>query len=680
MANIGDREAWLFSVKTYGAALLALYVALASGLDRPGWAVTTVYVVSQPFAAATASKSLYRLVGTILGAVASVVLVPALVQAPELLCVALALWVAGCLYISLQDRSPRSYVFMLAGYSVAFIAFPGVDSPENIFNTAVARVEEIALAVVCSALVHSLVAPKNVVDAIRARVDAWMHDSKRWAATVLHQSVRENSQSPSNATSMSKHPIDLETLLLHLAFESSELRTELTSLRSLQWNLEKLLPILSSIEDRLASFRAQNAELPSQLTQFIALLNANLDEQDAAPSLEDLYRESLQLRSVYVGGGEQNHLLWLGLLERFRELLEVMRACAQYKQRVDAPGLLRNFPRKQRSFRFKRHIDRKLVALSCATAMISILAGCSIWIFTGWTDGASVPMIAAVACSFFATQDSPLPSMKKFGKFAFVAIVISLIYSAVILPAATTFEMAALFMAPAFLVLGLLIARPQTNFVGMVISTNVSTLVGLNNRYVPDFTSSLNSGLALMIGIFLTMLVMAIMRARSARWSAIRIAQAARRDLMQALRAGDRTSYSRKARVEFIRRMLDRFYLLSSRLKSIEDGLEHRLDETLLRELRVGANAIDLRRLGRKLPPSHAEKLRKLLMNVEQAFASRPGRADRLPQALRNELDDVLHDILTLSGGRVSPLAIALSGMRLAMFPNDQLESRKVTK
>jgi uncharacterized membrane protein YccC len=670
MNNLCDREAWLFSVKTYGAALLALYIALATGLDRPGWAVTTVYVVSQPFAAATASKSLYRVAGTILGAAASVLLVPALVQAPELLCLALALWVAGCLYISLQDRSPRSYIFMLAGYSVAFIAFPGVDRPEDIFNTAVARVEEISLAVVCSALIHGLVAPKSVADAVRSRIDLWMRDSRQWASLVLGASIGNASRPAASVPLMSRHPIDLDALLVNVPFDSPELRSEQQALHSLQWSLEKLLPILSSIEERMAFFQSQEIALPPRLHELIALLNAYLDDDRGAPSLYELGRRTAELRTRHSEGADPNDLLYLGLLERLRELIDVMRDYARYETRLRAPGL--RSPTRKRRFGFRRHVDRRLALLSCATAVISILTGCAVWILTGWTDGASVPMIAAVACSFFATQDSPLPSMKKFGTFALVAIVISLVYSTVILPAATTFELAALFMAPAFLVLGLLIANPRTNFVGMVISTNVSTLVGLNNRYVSDFSASLNAGLALMVGIVLTTLVIAVMRARSAQWSAARIADAARLDLRQALQARHRSAYSRKARIEFVRRMLDRFYLVTIKLKSMEDTQAQRLDEALLRELRVGANAMDLRRLSRALPPSLLEKVEKLLTHIGAAFDAAPGRVAAPPRALLYELDDVLIDVSAWSAGRASPLAVALSGIRLAIFPNER--------
>jgi uncharacterized membrane protein YccC len=110
---------WLFAGKTFAAATFALYVALSVGLDRPYWATTAVYIVSQPSTGAV----FYRLLGTLIGAVATIVLVPNIVNAPELLCVALALWIGTCLYLSLLDRTPRSYLFMLAGYTTA-LGFP----------------------------------------------------------------------------------------------------------------------------------------------------------------------------------------------------------------------------------------------------------------------------------------------------------------------------------------------------------------------------------------------------------------------------------------------------------------------------------------------------------------------------------------------------------------------------
>ena len=71
------------------------------------------------------------------------------------------------------DRTPRSYILMLAGYTAAFIGFPAVADPGAIFDTAVARAEEITLGILCASLVGSIVLPQSVAPAIAARLDQW---------------------------------------------------------------------------------------------------------------------------------------------------------------------------------------------------------------------------------------------------------------------------------------------------------------------------------------------------------------------------------------------------------------------------------------------------------------------------------------------------------------------------
>jgi uncharacterized membrane protein YccC len=60
--------------------------------------------------------------------------------------------VALCVFVSLFDRTPRSYMFVLSGYTAALIGFPSVLAPDTVFDTAVSRVDEIILGVVCAAI------------------------------------------------------------------------------------------------------------------------------------------------------------------------------------------------------------------------------------------------------------------------------------------------------------------------------------------------------------------------------------------------------------------------------------------------------------------------------------------------------------------------------------------------
>src|SRR5271170_6596159 len=152
--------------------MLALYIAFAIGLDRPYWAMTTVYITAHPLTGMMHSKAVYRLIGTLVGAIAIIVLVPNLVNAPELLCLALALWIGVCLYLGLLDRSPRSYLFLLAGYTTALVGFPAVATPDQVWNIAHARVEEIWLGIICATVIGSVVFPRALGPVLGARIMA----------------------------------------------------------------------------------------------------------------------------------------------------------------------------------------------------------------------------------------------------------------------------------------------------------------------------------------------------------------------------------------------------------------------------------------------------------------------------------------------------------------------------
>src|SRR5208283_4097881 len=129
-----EPQHWLFSIKTFAAGMLALSIGFWIDLPKPYWALAAVYIASQPLSGATRSKAVFRAIGTLLGSGAAVALVPNLVNAPPLLVAAISLWSGLCLYLSLLDRTPRGYVFMLAGYTTAIVGFPAVDAPDTIFD------------------------------------------------------------------------------------------------------------------------------------------------------------------------------------------------------------------------------------------------------------------------------------------------------------------------------------------------------------------------------------------------------------------------------------------------------------------------------------------------------------------------------------------------------------------
>ena len=72
-----------FALKTFAAAMLAFSIALLLDMPRPYWAMASVYITSNLLTGATYSKAVYRILGTLIGAAGTIVLVPNLVDAPE---------------------------------------------------------------------------------------------------------------------------------------------------------------------------------------------------------------------------------------------------------------------------------------------------------------------------------------------------------------------------------------------------------------------------------------------------------------------------------------------------------------------------------------------------------------------------------------------------------------------
>ena len=148
----------LFGLRMWGAVSLALYVAFWLELDNPYWAGLSAAIVCQPQLGASLRKGWFRIIGTMVGAVLSVVLIACFPQDRILLLVSWAAWGAACAFGATVLRNFASYSAALAGITSAIImadllgAVGGVDA-NAAFLIAVTRATETCLGVVCAGVV-----------------------------------------------------------------------------------------------------------------------------------------------------------------------------------------------------------------------------------------------------------------------------------------------------------------------------------------------------------------------------------------------------------------------------------------------------------------------------------------------------------------------------------------------
>ena len=266
----------LFSLKCLLAAMLALFVALSIGLDRPYWAFLTSYLVAQPMAGAVISKAVFRTIGTLAGAIFSVAVVPPLVNAPELLVLAMACWLGLCVFVSLLDRTPRSYMFVLAGYTACLIVFPDVGTPQTIFTVASLRVQEILIGIACGSLVHGVVLPGSVTGALLARVEKMLRDAERWSRDAIAAHPVEGLDAERRR--LAQDITELHQMSIHLPYDISRQAPRIRTVRALQDQLSLLLPLGAAVEDRLAQLTAANGGVvPDRVKALIADVRDWLD-------------------------------------------------------------------------------------------------------------------------------------------------------------------------------------------------------------------------------------------------------------------------------------------------------------------------------------------------------------------------------------------------------------------
>ncbi|WP_238258642.1 FUSC family protein, partial [Methylorubrum podarium] len=313
---------WAFSMKTFGAGMLALFLAFWIDLPNPYWALGTVYITSQVLAGATRSKALYRVLGTLLGAVVTVALVPNLVNAPELLTLAIALWVAGCLYFSLLDRTPRSYLMMLGGYTAALIGFPSVGAPETMFDTAVARAEEITLGILCASLVNTVVLPQSVAPVIAGRLDLWLRDARGWVIDVLGR-ARTAGDTQATRLKLASDAVAFDALAMPLRYDMTGAERSAEAMATLRQHMLMFLPIASAISDRIETLeraRALPQCLRTLLDDMAAWLVSGTTERAEADRLKDA------ANTLEPELGEQppwNALVLASLLARLRDFIDL---------------------------------------------------------------------------------------------------------------------------------------------------------------------------------------------------------------------------------------------------------------------------------------------------------------------------------------------------------------------
>ncbi|CAB3661582.1 p-hydroxybenzoic acid efflux pump subunit AaeB [Paraburkholderia sediminicola] len=677
---------WLFSVKTFAAAMIALYIGLALELPRPYWAMATVYIVSNPFVGATRSKALYRALGTMLGASAAVLLVPPFVESPYLFSVIVALWTGTLLYLAVSDRTARSYVFMLAAYTMPIIALPSVTSPGGVFDLAISRTEEILLGIVCASIVGSSLFPSRLAPTIIERTDAWFRDAAFYATETL--SGRIAGSAISGARQRIASTINgLELLLSQLAYDHTR-PDILTRAHELRGRMQLLLPMMSALADPLIALYNSGRQtwpegLEALLNDVIKWFNAPLPAASGGyhpdPEANALRERIAAMQPLPAALATWDNALLSNALWRMKQVIDLWQDCRSLRIIITREeGSWRPRFRHWRLGGTERFFDRGIMLFSTVSAGAAVIIACSLWIGSGWADGASAVTLAAIACCFFAALDEPAPMVFKFFVATAIAVVAAGIYLFAVLPHVHDFPMLVILFAGPFILVGTLIPRPQFNMVTVLVAVNTATFISIQDAYSADFLIFLNSNLAGLAGLLYAYLWTRATRPFGAELAASRLLRSSWADVV--LTASTRTIEDPR---NLAARMLDRLMQLIPRLAATDDHRHPSIES--FRDLRIAFNALDLRRLTGRLGGEAPAAIDQVLEDVREYFEWCIDQRVRqpVPERLMSSIDAAVARVTAqglanagapgptaqTSARRLREALHALVGLRLSLFP-----------
>ncbi len=657
---------FIFAINAYLATALALYIALALDLPNPWWAMVTVFLAqpTQLLVGAIWAKAAYRIVGTLIGAAASLLIIPNLSQAPELMILALAGWIGLCLYGALLDRTPRAYVFMLAAYTVALVGLPQATDPTALFNISVARAEETVIGVLASAVVQSILFPRSVTTFMQGKLNEILADARTSIGDVLaepallgpalaHQHI---------ATGLT----DLSLMATNLRFEEDFPRSARRVLRALEERLVSLLPLTSAVEDRLKALR-ETGPIPPIVEEIVSAVVAWLKGAQSADKAgyARIMDEIARLHPRTDAAAEWPDLLCASLSARLADLARAWQESLVLTSALGNPTRLD--PEVQGLCGERRprtlHTDAGLALFSAIVVALTIIGISTFTIATKWESGATAIAITSVLCSIFIAADDPTPLAGTLIYGFFLAFPVTVFYEFAILQSIDGFVMLALVLFPVVFLAGFFFAQPKYATMALGSMVGFSAGLALQPEFLSNFAAFMNAYIALLVGAAFGYVCLSTFRVLPARRVAQRIRRAGWSDLA-ALTA------SPSNEVAWSSLMIDRMSLLISRLARLPAGSDVELMDALT-DLRLGVTIIELSQVCAAVDRPEKERIESFMAMLGRHFKSlASGRRASLPQNAVGTLDAIMAHIIQLpkTAERTTGLLAAV-GLRRGLFP-----------
>lgn len=504
--------------RTLLAMAIALYAAMWLQLSSPASAAVTVMIVANPSRGGIVSKGVWRILGTLTGAIAAVVIMGCFPQSSLLFIIAFGCWLGLCTFASSMFRHFRAYAAVLSGYTVALITAGAVSQPEHVLAFALSRLAVVTLGVVVSTLVTMVFQPTVTTDAMRRRARAALRGVANLVLSRANGTDMDDAAFIAERTRLAGEIERLDEAVEFSGVEATDVNRHAASLRR---GLAALYAALLSVSVAGQSLSRLSETVPAPAPP----PDADGNIPPAAPKIVDRVRSLLRELGQYDPQDDRapmampEHIAAVareitrlqGAVSSLDEATTLARVHQELEQLYEALVPFAAWRAGHAPYhggpRLASFKDYATASRNGARGLIAVVLGGVFAYVTSWQSGPTLLIVLAASCALLSGAPSAAAASTDFAKGITLSTIVAFVWEFWVLPHLSGYPMLFLSITPV-LAIGIycsIIPRYALMALGFVIFfiTQLSIVNGMNY----DIATYLNSGIAFILGAWVTVLV-----------------------------------------------------------------------------------------------------------------------------------------------------------------------------
>ena len=616
-----DYKAWGYALRAACASCLALYISFSLNLDESHWAFTTCYIVGGlRLQGKILARSLTRISGTLVGAIASFVLVNAFAQHGVLFITCFAAWLSLCAFFSYSRRDDWAYAWVLSGYTTAIVGIPAALEPESAFEIIASRGENILIGILCMGGVGMIASPELVGDRVTKLVRSMDKDLSDLLSICLRLKAAPHELNQA-VKKLASSAASIEDLRFGLGLEETGTGLTPANLGPFQLACLELATCALNVEAYFSSARHLPAQpeppcliralnICEETVLDLLQANRNPNDKDRSDRLQQQLRDLDTLCSFFQEGHRLGSpaAVELGGLIKIRCLLVASERYLETRTALFSQKPAIHFPSRAR---MEAAFDTHAAILAAVRVFVTVGLAAVFWIATAWPAGEQFLVSAGLySCRHAITPDPARATEATFRGFIF-ATVPTYVITFYVLPQMDGFAMFVLALLPLIVVgVGIGISLGRAGEVGAAMLLLGSGMDPTNTmRY--DVVAFFNGVLATIMGVGVVCLTHAITFPTDTAWKRSTVE---RRLIQRIVRALQQSRVSPVGYLGSVMRTLNDCLLLSG------GPVEGNQDQAavLINLYALGYEVITLERGGDDMPSELLKYKRRLVSTVTQ--------------------------------------------------------------